>query len=104
MHIPSLFSFFAASFKSLSLCNSSNKKLIRVCDLNAHALPIFLLCGKFQIIFLKTVEVAEDANLLCYMCKAKFLSKSKVSKSSNETLIKFCDLYAHALLLVGYQY
>ena len=57
-------------------------------DIYANALPIFLLCCKFEIIILKTVEVAETEDLLCHVYKAKFLSKSRVCNSSNKKLIR----------------
>ena len=37
------------------------------CDLYAHALSLFLLCWKFQIIIFKAVgEVADTRTLLCH--------------------------------------
>ena len=57
------------------------------------------LCSYFAetiIIILKTVEVAKPRNLLCHVYKAKFLSKSRVGNSSNETLIRvFLPLCTH---------
>ena len=54
-----------AKFLSKSrVCDSTNKTLIRVLYLYAHAQPIFVLCCKFQINILKTVEVAETRTLL----------------------------------------
>ena len=82
MHMRSLFSYFAAILKivevaetqallchvckaiflnKLRVCNSSNKHLIRVLWPLCTAQPtcVVLLCCKFQIIILKTVEVAD---------------------------------------------
>ena len=58
-------------------CFRYEKKWSELCDLYAHVQFIFLLCWKFQIIILKTLDVAETRTLLCYVYKAMFLSKSR---------------------------
>ena len=69
---------------------------LEFCDLYTLAQPVFLLCSKFLIIILKTVEVAETRTLLCHVYNTIFLSKSRLCNSSNKILSEFCDLYAHA--------
>ena len=99
-----------AKFLSKSrVCNSSIKNLITVLWLYAHALSIFLLCCKFQILILKAVEVTETQTLLCHVYKAKFLlNKSRVCNSTNNNSIRvlwplcICLLciFMHMLIMV----
>ena len=58
------------------------------CDFYAHVKPIYLLSCRFQIIILKTVEVAVTWTLLRHAYKAKWLSKSRVYNYSNKNLIR----------------
>ena len=62
-------------------------------------LGIFLVC-KFQIIILKTTEVAETQTLLGHMYKVKILNNTGLCKSSNTIWSEFCDIYAHAKTLI----
>ena len=61
------------------------------CDIYAHAQSIFLLCCKFQIIILKTVEVPKIWTLLCQY-KAIFLGKLRVCNSSNKSSATFMHI------------
>ena len=56
-------------------------------NLSIMLLGIFLVC-KFQIIILKTTEVAETQTLLGHMYKVKILNNTGLCKSSNKHLIR----------------
>ena len=79
---------YKTNFLSKSRVTLAIKAWCGFCDLYAHAQPIFLLCCKFQIIILKTVEVAETRILPCHVYKTNFLSKSRVCNSYNNNLIR----------------
>ena len=122
MQMPCLYSYIAASFKSLSwklqklrrhkpyyamfmrqifLVNPGYVTLaIKIwsefCDLHAHALPIFLLCCKFQIIILKTVQVGETQTILCHLYDAIFWVNPGYATLAIKNWSEFCDLYVHA--------
>ena len=67
-----------------------------LCDHYANAQPIILLCCRFEIIILKTVEIAGTRTLLCHVFKSLFLSNSRVGNLAIIIRPVFCDLYAHA--------
>ena len=95
---PTMSVYTAKFLINLRYLTPAIKILSKFCDLYAHCLPILPLCCEFQIIFLKTVgEVAERRTVLCHVCKAKFLCKSRVCNSSNKKLTRVCDLNAHPL-------
>ena len=91
---------YKAKFLSKSkLCNSSNKNLIRI--LYPSCTCPFSLCCKFQIIILKTKEVAKTRTLLFHEYKAEFLRKFRGCYSSNKNLISFMT-FMHMPSLYSY--
>ena len=96
--------FWTKSKKNMTKSLSKSRNVIlaiknwsELGDLYAYAQPIFLLCCKFKIITLKTVEVAKTRSLPCHVYKVIFLNKSRICNSSNENLIR---VLSHALLIL----
>ena len=85
----------AKSLCKSRVCNSSNKIWSEFCDLNAYALPIFLLCGNFQITISKTVRCKHK--LPYYAMSMRQNSKVNSGYVTLAIWSEFCDLYAHAL-------
>ena len=85
---------YEAVFLSKSrVCNSSNKTFIRVlwplCICTAYILTLLQVSNHYLE---NCREIAETQTLLCHVYKTNFQSKTRVSNSTNNNLIRILDV------------